>query len=69
MAFGQPGDVGGVIEAAPRIGGIGLGANAATADIGIERLRFGAELRQRLLCRQSGHVNLTLINCIKIDVN
>jgi hypothetical protein len=41
----------------------------SAADIGIERLRLGAEFGQCFLSRQPGHVSLILINDIKIDVN
>ena len=69
MPLRQPGNVGGMIEAAARIGGIRLGADTATADIGVKRLRLGAETRQCLVGGEPGHGGLALINYVKIDVN
>ena len=53
--FGQTRNVGAVIETAARVARIGLGANSAAADIGIERLRANAEELERLLGGQPFH--------------
>jgi len=53
---GQPLDILLPVKAASRIGGVGPRANPAATDVGIKRLRLGAQLRQGLLRGDPAHM-------------